>query len=108
MIRPTGIITADNPVRARMVSTAQATRRLFSLDSCDGSIARFIGLPQFWASIPVVMQFRFPCGSFTAVYHRLGPRQLASKVMGHVRFGFAAGCEAVAMPRRQQARLFLG
>ena len=26
----------------------------------------------------------------------------ASKVMGHVRFGFAAGCEAVAMPRRQQ------
>jgi len=26
----------------------------------------------------------------------------ASKVMGQVRFGFAAGCEAVAMPRRQQ------
>jgi transposase len=24
----------------------------------------------------------------------------ASKVMGHLRFGFAAGCEAVATPRR--------
>ena len=26
----------------------------------------------------------------------------ALKVMGHVRCGFAAGCAAVAMPRRQQ------
>ena len=28
------------------------------------------------------------------------PTSFASKVMGHVRFGFAAGCEAEAMPRR--------
>jgi len=36
---------------------------------------------------------------------RFGANQLsfASKVMGHVRFGFAAGCEAVAMPRRSDA-----
>jgi len=25
----------------------------------------------------------------------------ASKVMGHLRFGFAAGCETVALPRRR-------
>ena len=30
--------------------------------------------------------------------HKLG---FASKVMSHLRFGFAAGCEAVAMPRRR-------
>ena len=30
----------------------------------------------------------------------------ASNVMGYVRFGFAAGCEAVAMPRRQQLDYF--
>jgi hypothetical protein len=28
----------------------------------------------------------------------------ASKVMSHVRFGFAAGCEAVALPRRREVR----
>ena len=32
----------------------------------------------------------------------------ASKVMGHVRFGFAAGCEAGAMPRRRGALYMLG
>jgi hypothetical protein len=36
---------------------------------------------------------------------RLGRRTVrkgcASKVMGHLGFGFAAGCEAVAVPRRQ-------
>src|SRR5688572_21976307 len=29
-------------------------------------------------------------------------KSFASKVMDHVRFGLAAGCEAVAVPRRQQ------
>ena len=33
---------------------------------------------------------------------KLGNSSFVSNVMGHVRFGFAAGCEAVAMPRRQQ------
>ena len=28
--------------------------------------------------------------------------------MGYVRFGFAAGCEAVAMPRRRDAFYILG
>ena len=28
--------------------------------------------------------------------------------MGHVRLGFAAGCEAVAMPRPQLSRFFPG
>jgi hypothetical protein len=32
----------------------------------------------------------------------------ASKVIGHVRFGFAAGCEAVALPRRQPPDYFRG
>ena len=32
----------------------------------------------------------------------------ASKGMGHVRFGFAVGCEAVAMPRRQRPDYFPG
>ena len=32
----------------------------------------------------------------------------ASKVMSHARFGFAAGCEAVAMPRRRQGFYILG
>jgi hypothetical protein len=34
--------------------------------------------------------------------------RFASKVMGHIRFGFAAGCAAVAMPPPAAARLFPG
>jgi len=33
---------------------------------------------------------------------RSNKQWLASKVMCYVNFGFAAGCEAVALPRRQQ------
>ncbi len=35
----------------------------------------------------------------------LGRGSFASKVMDHIRFGFAAGCEAVAMPRRRDCFL---
>ena len=35
-------------------------------------------------------------------------RSFASKVMGHLRFGLAAGCAAAAMPRRRCAFPLLG
>src|SRR5436190_24120921 len=40
--------------------------------------------------------------------HFLAMGSFASKVMSHVRLGFAAGCEAVAMPRQQHPALFAG
>ena len=43
-----------------------------------------------------------PLMPLSAASRALNNFSFASKVMGHVRFGSAAGCAAVAVPRRQR------
>ena len=56
------------------------------------------------------MSAAFDVGWVKANPHEISPGKVGvdSKVMGPFRFGFAAGCEAVAMPRCKRAFCVLG
>ena len=55
-----------------------------------------------------VLFFVFVSGQLLVALRHFDVMSFASKVTGYVTYGFAAGCEAVAMPRRHLPVYFRG